>query len=93
MIYKGCERKMIMIKNTGSDYFDEAYFILKEKQNTKAYVNEDDMLKEANRIVNDNMISLKPREAKKIFKPDIFTFCAGLFTGLFCTTLLFLIIK
>jgi hypothetical protein len=27
---KGCQKRMIFVKNTGSDLFDEAYFILKD---------------------------------------------------------------
>lgn len=26
---KGCQKRMIFIKNTGCDLFDEAYFVLK----------------------------------------------------------------
>ena len=35
MVYKGCQRKMIVIKNTGSEFFDAAYFILKEGKSEK----------------------------------------------------------
>ena len=31
MIYKGTQKKMIMLKNTGSKYFEEAYFIIREE--------------------------------------------------------------
>lgn len=54
MIYKGCEKRMIMIKNTGSELFEEAYFILNSK--TTATTTSDDMIKEANRIVDENNI-------------------------------------
>lgn len=54
---KGCQKKMIMLKNTGSDIFDEAYFILKDKEARVGKVSESEMIREANRIVNENLIS------------------------------------
>lgn len=54
---KGCQKKIIMLKNTDSDIFDEAYFILKDNRETTEKVSETEMIKEANRIVNDNLIS------------------------------------
>ena len=92
MIYKGCERKMIMIKNTGSDFFDEAYFILKEKLNCNNDNCEEDIIKEANRIVNENTITLKKEKNKRI-KPDIISFIAGVFGGVLISAALFLILK
>ena len=52
MVYKGCEKRMIMIKNTGSELFEEAYFILNNKKASRT--SEYDMVKEANRIVAEN---------------------------------------
>ncbi len=53
---KGTQKKMLLLKNTGSDIFDEAYFILKDRFPAVA-VSESEMIREANRIVNDNLIS------------------------------------
>lgn len=61
MIYKGCEKRMIMLKNTGSELFEEAYFILNNKKSSS--VSHNDMIKEANRIISDNDISI-PKEHK-----------------------------
>ena len=51
---KGCERRIIHLKNTGCEMFEEAYFILNDK-----YHREDkkscDMVKEANRIIEENL--------------------------------------
>jgi len=57
VIYKGCQKRMIMLKNTGSEIFDEAYFILKEERVLKADTSENDMVREAGRIINENLIS------------------------------------
>lgn len=64
-MYKGCQRKMIMIKNPGGDLFDEAYFILKEKAVKKQSLNDHDMIAEANRIVGENMLSDYTEKKKK----------------------------
>jgi len=55
MIYKGCQKRMIMLKNTGSEIFDEAYFILKEKAE-KSRISENDMVREANRIIDEKLL-------------------------------------
>ena len=44
---KGCQKKIIHLKSTGSPYFEEAYFILKDDS---ALPCENDMVKEALRI-------------------------------------------
>ena len=63
MIYKGCQKKMIKVKDPGGKYFEEAYFILKEDY----YDDESgikDMLDEANRIISDKIESKKKKSAK-----------------------------
>ena len=47
---KGCQRRIIMVKDTGSRYFDSAYFVIKHDlpQNSR----ESDMLAEAHRMIN-----------------------------------------
>lgn len=92
MVYKGCERKMIMIKNPGNGYFDEAYFILKEKSTLKQG-NGTDMLSEANRIVNENMMMLD-RSVKKAPKAKrLYHLCVGIMLGSGLTSVVFLLFK
>ena len=45
---KGCSRQVIVLKNTGCDLFEEAYFIVRPKGCEKKH---DDLLLEANRII------------------------------------------
>lgn len=54
-MFDGAEKKVIVLKNTGSRYFEEAYFIVKEKISQRA--DDSDMIKEANRIVNEILIN------------------------------------
>ncbi len=55
MIYKGTQKKMIMLKNTDSRYFEEAYFIIKDEigHSQKGDACENAMIKEANRIISE----------------------------------------
>lgn len=45
---KGCRKNMIHIKNVGSPYFEEAYFIVRADKESDTP--EDDILREAQRI-------------------------------------------
>ena len=56
---KGCSKRVIVIKNPNGNYFDEAYFILKERfsaGNDDTHC-ESKMIDEANRIISDNMMT------------------------------------
>ena len=50
---RGCSKRVIHIKNTGSAYFDEAYFVV----SARAGASDGDMVREASRIVDDNLVS------------------------------------
>ena len=58
---KGINKNMIVVKNTGSRYFEEAHFIIK---NCVTDVKERDLVKEASRIVGTVLI-----ENGKVSKP------------------------
>ena len=49
---RGCQRKVIFLKNTESKIFSEAYFIVGDKA---PEVCEADMIREANRIIEENL--------------------------------------
>lgn len=50
---KGCQKRVVWVRNTESDWFDEAYFVLSEKavEKKKSDTNEPDIITEANRII------------------------------------------
>ena len=50
---KGCQKRMIHVKNTNSPYFEEAYFILKNDVDPEP--SENDMLTEAQRIAEESL--------------------------------------
>lgn len=51
---KGCQKKVIFLKNTGSYLFDEAYFII-SREGERTPASEESMIDEANRIIEDSM--------------------------------------
>lgn len=46
---KGCQKRIVFLKNTGSEYFDEAYFVLKPDALER---DEADIVSEATKIAN-----------------------------------------
>ena len=53
---RGYQRRVVFLKNTGSALFDEAYFLMSERgQNNSP--SESEMVKEANRIISENLTS------------------------------------
>ena len=49
---KGIQRRVVHIKNTDSNLFEEAYLILKEKK--ESISSDVDLVKEANRFLSDS---------------------------------------
>ena len=49
---RGCQKKIVYLKNTGSKIFDEAYFVISDRNERKGQVS-DDMIAEANRIIEE----------------------------------------
>ena len=54
---KGCKKNIIHITNTGSPYFEEAYFIV--RRGGEIDISEDDIVKEASRIADLTDSSLR----------------------------------
>ena len=75
----GCKRNMIVLRGTGSDLFEEAYFVVREEAERRS---ETDMLAEAERIINKNRSS-RSNEMKKARLFSLFSFLFGLFCGVF----------
>lgn len=73
---RGCQRRVVYLKNTGSSIFEGAYFVLKDDRNIcegKDAVC--DMVHEASRIIEENF-DRKKRQAKVYFCYS-FSFLAG----------------
>ncbi len=60
---RGCQKKIIYLKNTQSKIFEEAYFVIRDK-GLYEKADECDMVREANRILEESIAY----EGKKKFK-------------------------
>ncbi len=82
---RGCQKKMIYLKNTGSEVFDEAYFVIGDK-NKEYDLNECDLVKEANRILgecvlNDENVGVW-QKCKDLVKKTVIPFVVGMVVGI-----------
>ena len=76
---KGCQKQMIVLRGTGSEIFEEAYFVLKKVPDGS--VGKSAMLLEANRIVEENRIGISRRKNTPDALKGLFFFIAGLLLG------------
>ena len=79
---KGCRKSIVYVKNTGSEYFKEAYFILNEGD--LALPEERDLVREATRIIEEKY-SQNEEKGKGILsriKKSLVPFLVGLGVGL-----------
>lgn len=84
---RGYQRKVIHIKKTGSYLFDEAYFVL-SREGEDLHVGEDDMVTEANRIINDERYRRLKNSPLSRYKKEIIAMAGGLFLGALISFLL-----
>lgn len=88
---RGCQKKIIYLKNTGSEVFDEAYFVISDKELSSG-MDECDMVEEANRILNES-ISVRQKDGwfccfKRKVKERIPMFIIGFTVGVIITLLI-----
>ncbi len=74
---KGCSRKVIVVKDPGSNLFEEAYFIVSPGESERKY---GDFLLEANRIIRAKTVSGYERQRRK---SGIFQLIIGFVVGAF----------
>ena len=51
---RGYQRKIIFLKNIGSDIFDEAYLVMNERYEKERFVKKN-MISEAEKIINESL--------------------------------------
>ena len=73
---RGCERRIIMLKGTSSEIFDEAYFLL--RKDFKNDADENGIVDEARRIVSLNTTK---RRMKNTPQKNWIFFAAGILLG------------
>ena len=87
---RGYQRKVIFLKNTGSPYFDEAYFVMSD-HGVAMSVDQSDMVREANRIINESLSDPFSRiegERVKSKREFIFPFFLGVIISVLCFLIL-----
>ena len=78
---KGCQKKIIYLKNTESGLFDEAYFVV-SRDGGAAGAGETDMINEAKRIIegaSEQECITKKKKRKSIWFFSLGCVCATLF--------------
>lgn len=84
VMVRGCQKKIIYLKNTQSNIFEEAYFVIKDNLKDESAC-ECDMVEEANRILDEsfdfeyNETIIK--KTIKFIKKHIITFLVGVMFG------------
>ena len=60
---KACQKKILYVVGAEESMFETAYFVLRENSGA-AYSGGDDMLKEADRIINERLPSVKKKKKR-----------------------------
>ena len=90
MVIRGAQKQMIVIRTGDSRYFDEAYFVLRNKVRTGKDA-EREMIREANRILRESEpdASLPPKRCAKAFILFLTgILCGGLVAAAICLAIL-----
>jgi hypothetical protein len=81
---RGCQKKIIYLKNSGSNFFEEAYFVIKNNSQYEE-ISECDMIEEANRIVKESFFSEEKQGVVKrllsLAKRSVLPFLIGAVLG------------
>ena len=85
---KGCQKKIIFLKDTGSRAFDEAYFVINPSYEERA---DFDIVSEATKIVNGTVVS-PPRKKRGNVGGTMLFFCLGSIFGAVLTAIIALIL-
>lgn len=87
MCVRGYQKKVIFIKNAGSNFFEEAYFVLKDDEKNRIFSHAT-MVSEANKIIEENF-GIKKRRFKFLKLPVLFSFLLGCALSLFLSFVVF----
>ena len=82
---RGCQKKIIYLKNTESGVFDEAYFVVSDSA-LSSDIDECDMVEEANRILDECVFTEEENSLKNIIfdiaKKKTIPFILGIAIGI-----------
>ena len=85
---RGCQKRIVVLKETGSKMFEEAQFVIKDEYKE---CQDFDIISEAVKIISDNSFKLKePNKKRK--SSEILPFALGILLGVFLSVLVYLTI-
>lgn len=87
MLLKGSQKKIVRLQSAGSRLFDEAFFVLRDDAAPPAT---GDMLTEANRILEENMLPRRRTRRPRSFL-SFLVYAACFLSGAILASLFFLI--
>ena len=87
---KGCQKKTIDIKDTGSRYYEEAYFVLRPGASELSAA-EGDMINEAVRIADESMDSARAIKRRRLVFHTVISFIAGMAAGAFAAAVVMIV--
>jgi hypothetical protein len=87
---KGCKKKIIQIKDTGSKFFEEAYFVIRDEA-LKAEINECNIIRDATAIVNEYISGATATKTRRSRAKSLILFLLGFFIGAILSALSLLI--
>ena len=87
MCVRGYQKKVIFLKNTESEFFDEAYFVIKCEEKRRK-ISHATMVEEAKRIIEENFGKQKKRFLFFRFK-TLISFLSGFVLSFILTVIFF----
>ena len=85
-MFRGAQKKIIMLKNPSGRYFEQAYFIVKDEFVGENAPKVRDLVKEANRILQESRLPEEESPEKRMQMHFLRLLWFGI--GMFCTALL-----
>ena len=92
-VVRGTQRKMVVVKASDSELFEEAYFILRKDCARERDASEDSMVLEANRIINKNVFSRERCGTGGVTFKDFLFYVGGFVSGSGIVGLFWLILR
>lgn len=84
---RGCQKRVVFLKNTGSPYFEQAYFVIRSADERNSKTTEE-LVAEASRIIDENF-GRKKRIDKKALLTNTVCFIIGAFISAVAVLIIF----
>ena len=78
---KACQKKILYVVGAEESMFETAYFVLRENSD-EAYSGGDDILKEADRIINERLPTVKKKKKRLETAKKVLTVAVSALSGI-----------